>query len=68
MLVYVNGEKKEISRNMSLHELLEYLGITYREVGLAISVNGEVIPKSEYKNRRVSEGDSIEIIHIVGGG
>ncbi|ADO45935.1 thiamine biosynthesis protein ThiS [Hydrogenobacter thermophilus TK-6] len=68
MLVYVNGEEKEISGDMNLHELLGYLGITYREVGLAVSVNGEVVPKSEYKNRRVSEGDSIEIIHIVGGG
>ncbi|WP_340695407.1 sulfur carrier protein ThiS [Hydrogenobacter thermophilus] len=68
MIVYVNGEKKEIERSMNIYELLEYLGVAYREIGLAVSVNGEVIAKGEYKNRKIMEGDSVEIIHIVGGG
>jgi len=68
MVLYINGEERVIEREMSIYELLEHLGITYREVGLAVSVNGEVVPKSEYKLRKVKEGDQVEIIHLVGGG
>jgi len=68
MVLYINGEEKVVEREMNIYELLEHLGITYREIGLAVSVNGEVVPKSEYKLRKVKEGDKVEIIHLVGGG
>ncbi|SNZ15051.1 sulfur carrier protein ThiS [Hydrogenobacter hydrogenophilus] len=68
MVLYINGEPREVERELNLNELLNYLGIAFREVGLAISVNGEVIPKSKYTDVRLKEGDSVEIIHLVGGG
>ncbi|MGB9873784.1 MAG: sulfur carrier protein ThiS, partial [Hydrogenobacter sp.] len=65
---YINSEPREVERELNLHELLDYLGIAFREIGLAVSVNGEVIPKSKYAEVRLKEGDSVEIIHLVGGG
>jgi len=66
--IILNGEEREISKEMSVMELLKELGIQFREVGLAVAINEEVVPKSEYEKRTVKEGDRVEIVHLVGGG
>ncbi len=66
--IILNGEEKEISREMNIMELLEEIGIKYREIGLAVAVNEEIVPKSEYKSKVVKEGDKVEIVQLVGGG
>ena len=66
--VVINGEEREISREMNILELLNEMGIKFREVGLAVAINEEVIPKSEYEKRTVKDGDRVEIVQLVGGG
>jgi sulfur carrier protein len=66
--VKVNGESKEFDREMNVLELLQRLDIKLRDVGLAVALNGEVVPKSEYEKTLISDGDSIEIVQLVGGG
>ncbi len=66
--VIVNGEPKELERELTVMELLERINVKYREVGLAVAVNEEVVPKSEYSTRKVREGDRVEIVQLVGGG
>ncbi len=68
MQVVINGEQKSLPRTMNIMELLEFLDVKYREVGLAVSINGNVIPKSQYASTLVKEDDRVEIIHLVGGG
>jgi len=66
--ITVNGEEKEVSRELTVMELLEETGVEFREVGLAVAINEEIVPKSEYTTRRVREGDRVEIVQLVGGG
>ncbi len=66
--VIVNGEPKELERELTVMELLERINVKYREVGLAVAVNEEVVPKSEYSTRKLREGDRVEIVQLVGGG
>ncbi len=66
--VIINGEPKELERELTVMELLERINVKYREVGLAVAVNEEVVPKSEYSTRKVREGDRVEIVQLVGGG
>jgi sulfur carrier protein len=33
-----------------------------------VEVNREIVPKSEHARREIREGDSIEIVHALGGG
>ncbi len=66
--ITVNGEEKKVDRELTIMELLEFMDVKFREVGLAVAVNDEVVPKSEYKIRRVKEGDRVEIVQLVGGG
>ncbi len=66
--IKVNGEERLLDREVSVMELLKILDVKFREVGLAVALNGEVVPKSEYETTFVKEGDSVEIVQLVGGG
>ncbi|WP_461828823.1 sulfur carrier protein ThiS [Aquifex sp.] len=66
--IILNGEEREIPKEMSVMELLKEVGVKFREVGLAVAINEEVVPKSEYERRIVKEGDKVEIVQLVGGG
>ncbi len=68
MRVTVNGEEKTFDRELTVMELLEVMNVKFREVGLAVAINEEVVPKSEYTKRKIKEGDRIEIVQLVGGG
>lgn len=66
MRVEINGETKEIPRELNLNELLEYLSMPSRL--LAIELNKEVVRRKDWEDTRVKESDVIEVIHFVGGG
>jgi len=68
MIVYLNGERVEIPEGATLSELIKLFNIKIREVGFAVSVNEEIVPKSKYDSYKLSEGDRVEIVHLVGGG
>jgi sulfur carrier protein len=66
--IVVNGQERDIDREMTVMELLESMEVKFREVGLAVAINEEVVPKSQYSTRKVKEGDRVEIVQLVGGG
>jgi sulfur carrier protein len=65
MQVRVNGEAREIAP-CSVSELLAALGASAE--GVAVAVNGTVVPRSERDGRPLREGDRVEVIRAVGGG
>jgi len=68
MRIYLNGEELEVPEGVTLSELIKSLNIQVREVGFAVAVNEEVVPKSKYESHKLSDGDRVEIVHLVGGG
>ncbi len=66
MQITVNGEKKEISSEVNLLELLKHFSLPERRI--AVELNKEVVPKKAWENTKVVEGDELEVIHFVGGG
>ena len=66
MRVEINGETKEIPRELNLNELLEYLSMPSRL--LAIELNKEVVRRKDWEEIKVKDSDIIEVIHFVGGG
>jgi sulfur carrier protein len=68
MRLYLNGEELEVPEGITLSELIKSLNIRVREVGFAVAVNEEVVPKSKYESHKLSDGDRVEIVHLVGGG
>ena len=64
-MVKVNGTELDIAGKT----LAEYLETTnYDRKRIATELNGDIVPKSQYSETVLSDGDSIEIVSFVGGG
>jgi len=65
MELKVNGEmiKTDIS---SLYDLITDMGLN--PVRVAAELNGNIVPRAEFKNTVLKNGDSLEIVNFVGGG
>jgi len=66
MQLTVNGKTEEFTERLTLAELIERLDLAGKR--LAIEVNEELIPRSQFTEHRLGEQDRVEIIHAVGGG
>lgn len=66
MQVYINDEAKTVENGTTLTALAERLGLDMRKV--AMEVNLTIIPRSQYSETLLSEGDKIEIVQFIGGG
>ena len=66
MLLKINGQKKEIYSSANLAELLCELEISSPHC--AVALNQEVVPNSKLNQTEIREGDTVEIVHAVGGG
>ena len=66
MHLQINGETREFSEALTVSQLLETLGLDVRKVGL--ERNLEIVPRSQYADVALAEGDKIEIVHFIGGG
>lgn len=64
--IRVNGEPRTLGAGACLADLIEALGLGGRK--LAVAVNREVVPRAQYRTRRLGEGDRVEILEAVGGG
>ncbi len=65
--VTINGEPRRVER-LPLGELLENLGFGGQGRGIAVALNGRVIPRSNWMDERPQDGDTIEIVGAVQGG
>ena len=65
VMVRINGEMNDAS-GKSIAQLLEALG--YPPQRVAVELNMEIVPKAEYSETFVKDGDSVEIVRFVGGG
>jgi len=66
MKISINGQMIDIPDSASVKSLLDTLKLKPETV--AVEINLEIIPKKEYNNYTVKEGDKVEIISYVGGG
>ena len=64
--IIVNGKPRDIEEEIDLPGFLRCFDINPRLV--AVAINGDVVPKTEYAYVRVRAGDVLEIVRMVGGG
>lgn len=65
-MMKVNGEEKTLEKELSLQEFLLQEG--YIKEQIAVERNGEIVPKAQFEQVMLSDGDVLEIVHFVGGG
>lgn len=64
--VRVNGEERSVPGGLSVHALLEHLGLQPRLV--VVERNGDILRRESYPDAPVEAGDALELVHFVGGG
>jgi thiazole synthase len=64
--ITLNGETRRIDTVVSVRALLASLGLDPAK--LAVERNLEIVPRSQYGEVMVGEGDRLEIVHFIGGG
>jgi thiamine biosynthesis protein ThiS len=62
----INGKKVELERPTRLLDYLDHLGVNPRAV--AVEHNGTIIERAAFAAATLEEGDTVEIVRMVGGG
>lgn len=66
MKIQLNGQQREFGAPISLSQLIEQLGM--KEDRVAAELNRSIVPRQQWPDTSLSEGDHLEIVHFVGGG
>ncbi len=66
MDITVNGEEKQLPGPLTVAGLLAALELEPRKI--AVERNLEIVPKSQFSETALRDGDRIEIVQFVGGG
>ena len=66
MNIYLNGEAHQVPDNCSATKLVEELELTGKRI--AMEVNQEIVPRSNYSDHILQVDDKVEIVHAIGGG
>ncbi|GEL20503.1 sulfur carrier protein ThiS [Pseudonocardia asaccharolytica] len=66
MHVWINGERHELAVGASVLDALDALGAP--RTGVAVAVDGEVIPRADWASARLAAAARIEVLTAVQGG
>ena len=67
MTIWLNGEPRERG-GATIAELLVDLGLEPSARGVAVAVDGEVVPRAEWDERTITEGQRVEALSAMQGG
>jgi len=66
MTLHINGEAREFADSLSLASLLKEMALKGDRV--AIELNRNIVPRDQWAQTILHNGDVLEIVHFVGGG
>ena len=66
MRLIINGEEKDLAGITNLASLVSRLEL--KSDRLAIELNLNIVPRSQWTDTPLHENDRLEIVHFVGGG
>ena len=67
MTVVVNGEPCELRDEATIADVVATL-VERAERGVAVAVDGEVVPRSKWETTRLRDGAHVEVLRAVQGG
>lgn len=62
----MNDESRALPDGATVADLVTTLGLGPRRI--AVEVNRAVVPRAAYPSTMLRDGDTVEVIHFVGGG
>jgi len=64
--IQLNGKKINIKPDFSIFDLLKKYNLNNNKI--AVEYNGAILPKIEFKKKKLKDNDKLEIVHFIGGG
>lgn len=64
--VFINGEARQFDISISIAALIEQMQLGGKRI--ALERNGEIVPRSQFDQKMLADGDKLEIVVAVGGG
>lgn len=66
MEILVNGHQQQLPDGSTAADLLAALELGGKRI--AMEVNHEILPRSQYHQHVLQPGDQVEVVHAIGGG
>lgn len=68
MRIRLNGAEREVPDGVSVGDVVRIAGADGEERGVAVALEGEVVPRSQWERVAPPEGSRIEVLRAVQGG
>jgi thiamine biosynthesis protein ThiS len=66
LAITVNGEPKRLPGPMTLADLLRHLDLDPRTI--VVEHNRKIVRRPQLRETSLAQGDTVELVHFVGGG
>jgi sulfur carrier protein len=66
--VVLNGERREIRDQASVRDAVAATGVPEEGRGVAVALDGEVVPRGRWDDVVLAEGQRVEVVRAVQGG
>ena len=68
MTIELNGTAVVLEQGASVREAVDRAGVGNARRGVAVAVDGEVVPRSAWAETELREGQRVEVVKAVQGG
>ena len=68
MTIVLNGQQRELVPGETVAAALRALGLQPDARGVAVAVDGEVVPRSDWETVALAEGARVEVLTAMQGG
>jgi len=68
MNVTLNGERHELNDGATVREAITASGAPHEGRGVAVALDGEVVPRRSWDETALREGQRVEVVQAVQGG
>jgi len=68
MEIVLNGERRQYEGPLTIATLLEQEGLPAHQIGIAVAVNRQVIPRAQWGEFYLRGGEKVELVYARQGG
>ena len=66
--IVLNGQSRDLEAGATVAQAVEATGAPEPRTGLAVAVDGEVVPRGEWEQTPLVDGQRVEVLQVVQGG
>lgn len=66
--IVLNGEPRDLPGRPTLADAVQATGSPAPHQGVAVAVDGDVVPRGEWESRPLAGGERVEVLQAVQGG